>query len=307
MKSSTTFVALFIILLFLTLPSVKAQIVKPDTLSNWKKKFEFNLNVNQAAFSSNWKGGGVNSIGLNGLLNYKANYAKNRDSWDNEIGLLYGFVNNSGQGFRKTIDRIFLDTKYGYKLSDDWGLFASLNFLSQFDKGYKYEKDANGVEQGLLISDFMAPAFITFALGFEYHPVEYFTVRISPFAPRLTIVNDPERFVTTVGPEPYGVQPPDETRYEWFAFQLLAEFDKDIAPNLNLKWRYLMFANYETFEMRTIDHRLELMLNAKVNRFITVGLGGILLYDYDQDSGAQVSQVFNLGFAYSFQNYEEPK
>ena len=52
---------------------------------------------------------------------------------------------------------------------------------------------------------------------------------------------------------------------------------------------------------------LELMLNAKVNRFITVGLGGILLYDYDQDSGAQLSQVFNLGFAFSYQNFEEPK
>jgi hypothetical protein len=307
MKASTTaFVALFIALFF-ALPSVQAQVVKPDSLSNWKKKFAFNLNVNQAAFSSNWKGGGVNSLGLNGLLNYKANYSKNRDSWDNEIGLLYGFVDNSGQGFRKTVDRIFLDTKYGYKLSDNWGLFTSLNFLSQFDKGYKYEKDANGVEQGLLISDFMAPAFITFAVGLEYHPVEYFSVRISPFAPRVTIVNDPERFVTTVGPEPYGVVPPDETRYEWLAFQLLAEFDKDIATNLNLKWRYLMFANYETFDMKTVDHRLEVMLNAKVNRFITVGLGGILLYDYDQDSGAQVSQVFNLGFAYSFQNYEEPK
>jgi Protein of unknown function (DUF3078) len=307
MKAPTlTLVALFIALLSAP-SSVKSQIVKPDTLSNWKKKFEFNLNVNQAAFSSNWKGGGVNSLGLNGRLNYKANYSKNRDSWDNEISLLYGYVNNSGQGFRKTIDRIYLDTKYGYKLSDDWGLFASLNFLSQFDKGYKYEKDANGVEQGLLISDFMAPAFITFALGFEYHPVEYFTVRISPFAPRITIVKDPERFVTTVGPEPYGVQPPDETRFEWLAFQLLAEFDKDIATNINLKWRYLMFANYETFDLKTIDHRLELMFNAKVNSFITVGLGGILLYDYDQDSGAQVSQVFNLGFAYTFQNYEEPK
>ena len=307
MKASTiTFVFLFIAFLSIT-SALKAQIVKPDTLSNWKKKFVFNLNVNQAAFSSNWKGGGVNSLGLNGLLNYTANYSKNRDSWDNQISLLYGFVNNSGQGFRKTVDRIFLDTKYGYKLSDDWGLFASLNFLSQFDKGYKYEKDINGVEQGFLISDFMAPAFITFAVGAEYHPVDYFSVRISPFAPRVTIVNDPERFVTTVGPEPYGVVPPDETRYEWLAFQLLAEFDKDIATNLNLKWRYLMFANYETFEMKTIDHRLELMFNAKVNRFITVGLGGILLYDYDQDSGAQVSQVFNLGFAYSFQNYEEPK
>jgi Protein of unknown function (DUF3078) len=307
MKASITYVTLLIVALFLTLPSVEAQIVKPDTLSNWKKKFVFNLNVNQAAFSSNWKGGGVNSLGLNGLLNYQANYSKNRDSWDNEISLLYGFVNNSGQGFRKTIDRIFLDTKYGYKLSDNWGLFTSLNFLSQFDKGYKYEKDVNGVEQGLLISDFMAPAFITFAIGAEYHPVEYFTVRISPFAPRVTIVNDPARFVTTVGPEPYGVVPPDETRFEWLAFQLLAEFDKDIATNFNLKWRYLMFANYETFELKTIDHRLELMLNAKVNRFITVGLGGILLYDYDQDTGAQVSQVFNLGFAYSFQNFEEAK
>ena len=68
-----------------------------------------------------------------------------------------------------------------------------------------------------------------------------------------------------------------------------------------------MFANYETLELRTIDHRLELMLNAKVNKFITVGLGGILLYDYDQDAGAQLSQVFNLGFAFSYQNFEEPK
>ena len=307
MKASTITIV-FLLIAFLSIPSsVKSQIVKPDTLSNWKKKFVFNLNVNQAAFSSNWKGGGVNSLGLNGLLNYQANYSKNRDSWDNEIGLLYGFVDNSGQGFRKTIDRIFLDTKYGYKLSDNWGLFTSLNFLSQFDKGYKYEKDANGVEQGLLISDFMAPAFITFAIGAEYHPVDYFSVRISPFAPRVTIVNDPERFIATVGPKPYGVEPPDETRFEWFAFQILAEFDKDIATNLNLKWRYLMFGNYETLELKTIDHRLEVMLNAKVNRFITVGLGGILLYDYDQDTGAQVSQVFNLGFAYSFQNFEEPK
>ena len=303
-RSILTVSVAFVILSF----SAQAQVVKPDTLSNWKKKLVFNLNVNQASFSSNWKAGGVNSIGANGLFNYKASYSKNRDSWDNEIDFLYGFVNNSGQGYRKTVDRIFLDTKYGYKLNDNWGLFGSLNFSTQFAKGHKYETDANGAEQATLISDFMAPAFITFALGAEYHPVEYFKVRISPFAPRLTIVNDPERFIPAVDPvAPYGVTPPDETRFEWLAFQLLAEFDKDIATNLNLKWRYMMFANYETFALKTIDHRLEAMLNAKVNRFITVGLGGILLYDFDQDSGAQVSQVFNLGFAYTFQNFEEPK
>lgn len=298
--------ALFCLLSIST--QVNAQIVKPDTLSNWRKKLVFNLNVNQAAFSSNWKAGGVNSIGVNGLFNYTANYSKNRDSWDNQIDLTYGFVKNDGQGFRKTIDRIYLDTKYGYKLSDDWGLFASLNFASQFAEGYRYDEDANGVEQATAISDFFAPAFITFALGAEYHPVDYFRVRISPFAPRVTIVNDPERFIPAVDPvAPYGVEPPDESRFEWIAFQLTAEFDKDIAENFNLKWRYLMFANYETLALKTIDHRLDLMFNAKVNRFINVGLGGILLYDYDQDSGAQVSQVFNLGFAYTFQNFEDPK
>jgi len=292
------------VLLLLSAAALHAQIVKPDTLSPWKKKLVFNINVNQAAFSSNWKAGGINSIGLNSLFNYTANYAKDKSSWDNQIGLLFGFVNNRGQGYRKTIDRIYLDTKYGYKLNAKWDLFTSLTFLSQFAKGYNYNEDNTSD----LTSDIFAPAFITSAWGVEYHPVPYFKVRISPFSPRVTIVDDNNGRFDVVDPvAPYGVEVGESTRFEWLAFQLQAEFDKDIAKNLNLKWRYVMYANYETLEMKTIDHRLDLMLNAKVNKFITVGLGGILLYDYDQDPGAQVSQLFNFGFAYSFQNYEEPK
>jgi len=299
----------FLTIALIVLPIMaKAQIVKPDTLSHWKKRLLFNFNINQAAFSDNWTGGGTNSLGLNARFNYTLNYTEGNHSWDNQIDLLYGFINNSGQGFRKTLDRIFLDTKYGYKIGKNWSVFTSLNFLSQFAPGYRYDKDANGVEQAVLISDFLAPAFITSAWGLEYKPVDYFSIRLAPFAPRLTVVRDGERFIPGVDPEnPYGVTPPDQTRWEWLAFQLQADFNKDIAENLNLKWRYLMYANYETLELKTIDHRLELMLNAKVNRFITVGLGGILLYDYDQDPGAQLSQVFNFGFAYTFQNFEEPK
>jgi hypothetical protein len=274
--------------------------VQPDTLA-WKKKLNFALNLNQASFSSNWKGGGINAFGFNTLFNYKANYKKDRTSWDNDIDLAFGFVNNSGLGYRKTIDRIYLDTKYGYELGHMWSLFTSLNFISQFSNGYQYTDD----DQAQLISAFFAPAFITAALGFEYHPVEYFRVRIAPFAPRLTIVQDPARF-RTLGPEPYGVVPPETVRYEWLGAQLLAEFDKQIYENINLKWRYIMFANYETLEARRLDHRLDLDLIAKVGKYINVGLGGILLYDYDQDGQAQLSQVFSIGFLYTFQNYTEP-
>jgi hypothetical protein len=296
-------------LFFIGLPLlISAQVVKPDTLSNWKKKLVFNLNLNQAAFSSNWKGGGINSIGFNSLFNYKANYAKDKTTWDNEIGLMYGFVNNSGQGFRKTIDRIYLDTKVGRKLSDKWDLFTSLNFITQFSKGFEYKDDLFGVEQKLLISDILAPAFITMAVGFEYHPVDYFKVRISPFAPRVTIVKDNDgRFIAVDPDAPYGVKLNEDTRFEWLAFQLTADFDKEIAKNINLKWRYLMYANYETLEAKKIDHRLDLLISAKVNNFISVGVGGILLYDFDMDDEVQLSQVFNIGFAYSFQNYEEKK
>ena len=276
-----------------------------DTIKHWKKKLDLGVNVNQASFSSNWTGGGVNSIGLNVLFNYTARYSRGKHSWDNVIGLQYGFVKNEGQGFRKTLDRIFLDSKYGYALSEHWSLFTSLNFQSQFAPGYSYATDPGGVETASLISDLFAPAYITSSWGIEYRRGDYFWLRASPFSPRVTIVRDPERFITTVGPNPFGVTPPDDTRIEWLALQFVAEYNRDVAENLNLKWRYTMFANYETLEFDKVDHRLEVSLLAKVNKFINVGLGGILLYDYDQVEEIQLSQLFTLGFAYKFQNYTD--
>ncbi len=300
-------VVLVILLVFSLSFELSAQFVKVDSTSNWKKRFRVGMNINQASFSSNWKAGGVNSLGFNTLLIFQANYKKDRTSWDNSIDLLYGMVNNQGQGYRKTLDRIYLDTKYGLSTSKKWDMFLSANFLSQFAKGYSYSKDVNGVEVATLISDVFAPAFITTAWGMEYHPVDYFKIRLAPFAPRVTIVKDVDRFVAADNLTPFGVKPGENARYEWLAFQMLAEFNKDIAPNLNLKWRYVMFANYETLELNKIDHRLEIAFAAKVTKFINVSLGSILIYDYDQDPGAQISQAFSLGMLYSIQNFEEKK
>lgn len=276
-----------------------------DTVKHWKKKLDLGVNMNQASFSSNWTGGGVNSIGMNVVFNYVAKYSKDRHSWDSQIGLQYGFVKNEGQGFRKTLDRIYLDTKYGYAFSERWNFYTSLNFISQFAPGYSYTTEPAGVEVASLISDAFAPAYITSSWGVEYRRGDHFQMRASPFSPRITIVKDPERFVTTVGPNPFGVTPPDQTRVEWFALQFLAEYNRDIAENLNLKWRYALFANYETFDFDKIDHRLDVTLLAKVNKFIDVGVGGVLLYDFDQIAEVQLSQLFTLGFAYKYQNYKD--
>jgi hypothetical protein len=299
-----TFSAVIIVASFVT---SSAQVVKIDSTSKWKKAFKAGMNLNQASFTSNWKAGGVNSLGFTSFLNYKANYKGEHNSWDNEIDLLYGMVNNQGLGYRKTLDRVFLDTKYGHKLSKRWDLSASANFLTQFAPGYKYLKTSAGADSVIALSDFLAPAFLTMGLGFEYHPAEFFKLRLSPFAPRLTIVNNVSKFVTTDNPQPYGVSIDRTSRMDWLAFQMLAEFNKDIAKNVNLKWRYIMFANYEKLSADDLYHRLDLNITAKLGRFMNASFGTIILYDRNQDSSAQISQAFSLGVLYTFQNYADKK
>ena len=293
-----------LIFLFIVTLAGQAQIVKIDSLTPWRKAFKVGLNLNQSGFSSNWKAGGVNSLGFNTFLNYKANYKKNKATWDNEIDLIYGMVNNKGQGYRKTLDRFYLDTKYGQALSQTWSMFLSLNFQTQFAEGFKYIKGKVDLDSAVLISDFLAPAFLTTAIGFQYSKTPAFKIRISPFSPRLTIVQNSENYSAVDPVAPYGVIIGETTRYEWLAAQILAEFNKDIAPNVNLKWRYLLFANYEHFNFQEIDHRLDLNLTAKMGKFLNVTLAGIMLYDYDQDSGLQISEAFSLGVIYTFQNFK---
>lgn len=269
----------------------------------WKHNFNGSVNFNQAAFSQNWSGGGVNSIGLNTLINYKASYLKGIHSWDNEVDMIFGFVNNDGVGYRKSNDRLYLDTKYGRAISSKWNTFGSLNITTQFASGFKYDKDSLDREVASLVSQFMAPGYFVASWGFEYVPKPYFKLRLSPFAPRLTVVSNKELYLNV--DSNYGVPIGESTRWEWLAFQLIADFDKDLNENLNLKFKYMMYANLQTLEFDKIDHRLDVILSAKVAKYLDVKIGGSLLYDFDQIDEIQLSQALSIGFAYTFKNYSE--
>lgn len=265
----------------------------------WRNSLSGGANVNQASFSDNWKSGGENSIALGLFMNGKFNYLKGKNSWDNEVQLKYGLLKNAGQDFRKSQDLIFLDSKYGYEISKNWNGFFSGNFITQFAPGYDYAEEEE--EEDVLISNFMAPAYLTFALGFEYKPEPWFSLRLSPFAPKFTFLND-----AAVGlNERYGVPDGKKLRTEWLAAMIQAEFAKDIATDLNLKINYIGYINYETLALKTIDHRLNTVLTAKVNKFISMNLTGSLLYDYDQDTKVQLSQGLALGILFNFQNFSD--
>ena len=273
----------------------------PQDTSYWLKELAGGLNLNQAAFSGNWQGGGVNSIALGVYLNGRANYAKDKWSWDNTMDLIYGVVKNKDEDGRKSNDRIFLDSKIGYQINDKWNYFFAVNFLSQFAPGYEFPEGQDRV----LISKFLNPAYLTTSLGVEYKPNEEFSLRISPFSPRWTFVTDTDLYLNV--PENYGVEIGETVRTEWLAFSLMADYNKKLSDNLSLMIRYQMYANYETLAFDAIDHRLDFGLTAKVSNLVNVSLTSLMIYDLDQDSEIQFSQGLALGIAFKRGNFPEKK
>jgi hypothetical protein len=264
-------------------------------INYWKNKTSVGININQAAFSDNWKGGGVNSLAIGGLVNYKAEYSKESYSYTSEVILQYGKVKNKSQLQKKTTDRIYWDNKAAIQLSKNWYFFGSLNFESQFDKGFSYSKDAKGNEKENLLSKLMSPGYLTESFGFEYKPNKFFSTRIGTGTARQTFVLDTMLYKTN--PKNFGVVVGKKIRNE-LAFQIVTNFEKEIFTNLTLKTRYNMFIPYDNFGH--IDHRFDIGVIAKINRFMNVSITGVGLYDRDTDLKIQGSQTLALGLVFAF-------
>lgn len=264
-------------------------------INYWKVRTNVGINMNQASFSNNWKGGGVNSIAIGGLINWKADYAKEGFSYTSEINLQYGKIKNKDQLQKKTNDRIYWDNKAAVQLSKSWFFYGAVTFESQFDKGFSYSKDASGNEIENLLSKFMSPGYLTESLGFEYKPNKYFSSRFGTGTAKQTFVLDTTIYKTN--PSNFGVAKGKTFRNE-LAFQVLSNFEKEVMPNLFVKARYNMFIPYD--DLSQIDHRIDLNITAKVNKVINVSVTGVGIYDRDQDEKFQASQSLALGLAFTF-------
>lgn len=291
-------------------------VVISSKVNYWKTTTAIGINVNQSSFSNNWKGGGVNSLAVGGLVNYKAEYVKENYSYVTEVNLQYGKIKNRDQLQKKTNDRIFWDNKAAFQLSKNWYFFGSLTFESQFDNGFSYST-INNVETPTLISKFMSPGYLTQSIGFEYKPSKFFSTRIGTGTARQTFVLDNETLNAakreraiasnpTASPESiaqagmtdnYGIAYNKSFKND-LAFQVVTAFDKDIFHNVNLKTRYALFIPYDDFGQ--IDHRLDVALTAKINRFMNVSLTGVGLYDKDTDLKIQGSQTLAMGLMFVF-------
>lgn len=279
----------YFFLLFALLPLADVTAQNADSIpSPWKRRLEIGLNLNQASFTPNWKGGGTNNFALGTLASGSLSYTQKKFTWMNDLQLQYGFQQNKGQTRRKTQDLVFVDSKVGYEISQKLNAFGAVNFVSQFTPGLNYSKDPAGNEIATVISRWMAPGYLTQSFGIQYKPVDYFMVRMGALAARQTFVTDP--VLSAAGA--FGVDSGLTLQVD-YGYQIVASFDKNLAKNLNLKARYLSFGDYTDFSKT--NHRLDLIVAARVTKYINTNLTAVMLYDRNQDLAVQWSQVLALG------------
>ncbi|MCP1386046.1 DUF3078 domain-containing protein [Runella salmonicolor] len=273
----------------------------PKDTSYWKKASKFGLNLSQGTFNDGWQGGGLNNIALGVYLNSKGEYTRDRNNWVNDFQFQLGAIKNKGDAFRKSVDRLFFDSKYGRKLGEvsKWYFFTNLNFLTQIANGRDF-----GNERMPFISAFFTPAYLTEAIGIEWKPNKFFSMQFSPGAVRQTILGNKNLYkaIDLLAPEykfsNYGVERGKSVRNEVAIMQLVMNFDKDIVKDVNFKWRYQAFAGAK--DLRAIDNRLDAQLTAKFAKYFNVNLGLIAIYDQDQVAQMQLAQSINFGFLYSW-------
>lgn len=280
----------------------KLHAVKPIVLkvNPWKYGGKGSVNLSEGIVS-NWAKGGENSVTTLWLLDTYANYNKNKHHWNNAFRFKYGLLTSGEKGIRKNEDSWELDSRYGLKASAKWYYSAAMNLKSQLSNGYKYPNDS------VVVSRFMAPAYLFLSLGMDYRPNKKVSVLISPLTWKSTMVFDTSLIDQTL----YGIDAGRQVRNDMGAY-VKTFWRYDFTKEMYLTSRLNLFYQYTT-RPRNLDVDWELNYLLKLGPFFNINIFTHMLYDdtkfpvYD-DSGKKIDttrklqfkQFLNIGFMYRF-------
>ncbi|MCG8579621.1 MAG: DUF3078 domain-containing protein [Bacteroidales bacterium] len=260
----------------------------------WTIKGTENILLSQG-YVDNWVKGGESSISLGSDLRLTANYKKGKHEWDNYIIHKIGVLSTENDPGRINTDLIELNTKYGHKASEKWYYSFLYNFKTQFFYGY----DKDDVEKENPISGFMAPAYMSFAIGMDYKPNSKFTLLISPLTSRVTLVADTAKIDQTK----FGV-PEDRTYDVINGISIVNNFSYEISKEIKISSRLDAFYQYldriKEGEDRQVQIDWEVITDMRINRFLSTRILAHLRYFTNESERVQLRESFNITFSYNF-------
>lgn len=278
------------------IPVVNYEPVTPPKF--WKKGTLTQFGFSQVSLT-NWAAGGSGSVALNAYINAHINYAKGNVFWENRGQFTYGFVQSFEDGYRKSSDKIVLDSKFGYKAFDKFYFSSVFNFTSQFSPGFSYASDGTAT----MVSKFFAPAYFTIGLGIDYKPGKgnVFSLNIAPLTGSAVIVTD------SLLRAKYGNKPDENVRFELGA-QIKANFNYVIFKNCKVASVLTLFSDYLN-NPQNIQVKWDFQADFKINKYLSSSLRTNLVYDDNvlitNSAGhaaprVQFQEIFSLAFSYTF-------
>ena len=265
--------------------------------SSWTYGGNGGVNLSQISLS-NWAAGGENAVGFDLLLNYSADYKQNKHLCQNRFEMAYGFNRTESDGTKKTNDKLYFSSTYGYEITKSLYLSALLNFNTQLAKGYDYKTDPR-----TYISRFMSPGYLTTGLGLTWNPKAWVTATFSAISWRGTFVDS--RILSDEGA--FGVDPGDHLFSE-MGGNLKVEMKYEFLKNMTIYSRVDLFSNYLD-SPQNVDVRWDVQLNMTVNKWFSANITTNMIYDNDtkiqQKDGSkgprlQFKESLGIGFQVSF-------
>lgn len=266
---------------------------QPGLDTTWKRGGNLGINLTQISLS-NWAAGGDNAVGFNLAFNYFANYKKDRHLWYNRLEMDYGLNKTKADGTKKTNDKLYFSSVYGYELTRNLYLSGLLGFQTQFARGYDYSTDPR-----TYISRFMSPGYLLIGAGLTWTIRPWFTATFTPATWRGTFVSS-----TILSDEgQFGVTPGKHLLSE-FGANLKMEAKYEFMKNMTVFSRLSFYSNYLD-QPQNIDISWDVMLNMQINKWFAANITTNMLYDNDtkilQKDGTkgprlQFKEALALGF-----------
>lgn len=296
-------------------PVMEQKVEKPKY---WDESLKTNIKFGQTSLN-NWAAGGDNTVTLQAFIDGNANYKRDKLFWNNRLQLDYGFVYASSKPIlQKSDDRIYLESKFGYKNENmkNFSLSVNYDFKSQFNTGYDYltpsvpadkYQDVEGNVPGLndlphkdqvslwkdarkIKSGFLAPAYTNLAVGIDVKPFKWLSLNLAPLTGGVVIVKN------ELLRKNYGMQlkdewkdvaegvvvPSDGSEYRSARFEFGAQIKADFAVKVNDNFAYtsqlVLFSNY-------LDHPERIRVNWdnrfdwKLAKYFSLTLTTNMIYD----------------------------
>jgi hypothetical protein len=268
-----------------------------DIPEKWKNSGNALFLVNQSSFS-NWTSGGQSSISGTLKIDYNFNYSDNGWDWDTKVISHFGLNKISGSDFlKKTDDRIEINSVLGKKFNNDiigrWSYSSFFNFQTQFAKGYRFGRDANGNPNRTEKSRFFSPATVQLGVGMYWKKSKDLWVNVAPMTGKLILVN--RRFTENLNENQtyFGVKKGGNSRFELGA-SIRSYYKSEIFENVTMENRLSLYSDYLD-RPQNIDFDCTFNFIMKVNQYVSTNLIFQFVYDDNEIRRVQVREVLGVG------------